>query len=127
MNRAYLTRRGLVINGIVLLVNAVILTAVVFLGGKSQAFAFGYGAVVAQIFSLSWFLFSAPFMDGPYFLAAAMGGFFFRAVFLVLFLYLGIRVLNLPVMAAAVSFLLVRSALITSEIVIGFKMAKRTK
>jgi hypothetical protein len=127
MNRAYLARKGFFVNGIAALLNLLIFFALFNFSGKGQAFSFGYGALVSLIFSLSWFLLSAPFMDSPYFIAAAMGGFFFRSVFLVLFFYLGLRVLNLHVIATAVSFLLVRGVLITSEIVIGFKLAKRAK
>jgi hypothetical protein len=124
MKRIYLTAKGLLVNGIVFLVNVAVFLGVYSVSGKDHAVAFAYGAFLAQMLSLSWFLVSAPFMTGPYFIAAALGGFLFRAVILIVFFFIGLRVFDLSVITTAVSFLLVRSVLITAEIIVGFRMAK---
>jgi hypothetical protein len=112
-----LERRGYIINGVFIAVNIALMIAVHSLKGKLSAVSYGYGAAVAQLFSFSWFLLVSKGLRGGKLVLAAFGGYFFRVVFLFLFLALAYKILELDLLWCAAAFLITRFILMGFEIV----------
>jgi hypothetical protein len=127
MKLTALTKKGFAVNGAFLILNANAFAGIYLLSGSHSAWSFAFGALLAQIFSLTWFLFSVPLMQGPNFIAAAMGGFFIRVVLLCVSLLIAYKLLHLSMLWAAPSFLSVRFILLLFEVFSGHSSIKNTQ
>lgn len=114
-----LTKKGLAINGIFLVLNGNAFIVIFLLAGLHNAYSFAFGAILAQVFSLTWFLVSVPLMQGPNFIAAAMGGFFVRIVLICISLLIAYKLMHLSMLWAGLSFLSVRFILLIIEVMTG--------
>jgi hypothetical protein len=112
-----LQRKGFMVNGVFAAANLSLIIAINSLKGKLPAISYGYGAAVAQIFSLSWFFLSAKGLKGGMLVFAIFGGYFFRVVFLFLFFALAYKVMSLDLMWCGAAFLFTRFILMGFEIV----------
>jgi type III secretory pathway component EscR len=127
MNITPLTKKGLAVNGAFLVLNANAFVGIYLLSGAHNAWSFAFGALLAQVFSLTWFLLSVPLMQGPNFIAAAMGGFFVRVVLLCVSLLIAYKLLHLSMLWAAPSFLAVRFMLLLFEVFSGQSAMKNNR
>jgi hypothetical protein len=124
MKMSALAKRGLIINGAFLVLNGGVFAGIFHIFGSYNALSFAFGALLAQIFSLTWLLVSVPLMQGPNFIAAAMGGFFVRVVLLCVSLLIAYKCLHLSMLWAAPSFLSVRFILLLFEVFSGSHASK---